>query len=238
MTTHRRGGRRELKFLISYAEYLQLKSRVSALLNYDVNAGENGYFIRSVYFDDICESAYYQKLAGFGERKKYRLRSYNKSPDYITLERKEKFNLWVDKENAVIDRDVCNSLIAGDFSVLEGREEQVCREVYSQFRASGFHSSVIVDYHREAFVYPVSNLRITFDKNLHAGGITGFSMFEEDDGVYVTVPAFINNSVILEVKYDEYVPEFVRSIIPSFTGVPISISKYCRCKGINKAITS
>lgn len=236
MIINQRHGRHELKFLISYAEYLLLLSRLSAVLNHDINAGKEGYFIRSIYLDDLHESSYYQKLAGISDRKKYRLRAYNNSPDYIALECKEKHNKWIYKTNAVIDRDTCDAIINGDYSVLKHRSEKVCNDVYLAFCERGLHNSVIVDYHREVFVYPVSNLRITFDKYLHAGGINGFFMFTEDPNHEVSVPVYMNNSVILEVKYDEYIPEFIRSVLPSYMGVPLSVSKYCLCKSIYKAI--
>lgn len=236
MAVNQSQGRHEVKYLLSQAEYLLISSRLSAVLGYDENAGRNGYFIRSIYLDDIYETNYYQKLSGISDRKKYRLRAYNNSSDYITLECKEKQNKWVYKTHAVIDKDVCDSIINGCYSVLEHRTEHVCREVYRTFLSTGLNNSVIVDYHREVFVYPVSNLRITFDKNLHAGGFTGFSMFTAggDDGV--SVPVYMNDSVILEIKYDEYIPEFIRSLIPSNIGMPISISKYCMCKRIYKNI--
>ncbi len=229
-------GRHELKFLVSYAEYLTLKSRFHAVLDYDRNAGKDGYFIRSIYFDDVNESAYYDKTAGLCDRVKYRLRAYNNNPDYIVLECKKKHNKFVNKNSAVITPDICRSLIESDFSMIENRDEPVCREIIMAYRDSGIKASVTVDYHREAYVYPVSNLRVTFDKELHAAGMSGFNMFYEDGNPEITLPVYLNNSVIVEVKYDDYLPEYIRNMLPSFMGVPLPISKYCLCKNLYKSV--
>lgn len=228
-------NRHELKFLLSHAEYLILKSRIAAVMDYDKHAGEKGYFIRSIYFDDLRESAYHEKLWGICDRRKIRIRAYNDDSSYIALECKEKENIWVSKNSAVIDRDICDALIRGDFSKLEQRSEDVCKNVCVAFREKGLKPSVIVDYHREPFILPVSNLRITFDKNLHAGGICGFSMFGDEEKHEISIPIY-SDSVILEVKYDNYLPDIVRRLIPKHTGTQLSLSKYCICKHAAKTI--
>ncbi len=250
---HNKHARHELKYLLSHAEYLILKSRIAAVMDYDKHAGENGYFIRSIYFDDLRESAYHEKLWGICDRRKIRIRAYDNDPSHIVLECKEKENMWVSKASAAIDRDTCDALIQGDFSALEQRREEVCKNVYVAFREKGLKPSVIVDYHREPFVMPISNLRITFDQHLHAGGITGFSMFgkgqvskevegnkevikaDNEIGDDISVPIY-PDSVILEVKYDNYLPDMIRMLIPKHTGAQLSISKYCICKTATKTI--
>ena len=226
-------GRYEHKILISYAEYLLLKSRLSAILEYDSNSNEDGYFIRSIYLDGIYNSSYYQKLMGLDDRKKYRIRCYNYNPDYIKLECKEKKGQFVSKTSAILSQEEAEIILAGDYSFLENREEKVCHELYIESRAKGFYNSIIVDYMREAFVYPISNVRITLDRKLHAGGFENFDLFDKSA---LTIPIYMNDSVILEIKYDDIIPEYIRALIPSFTGVPVSVSKYCLCKKVDKIL--
>ena len=45
--------RHEQKYYISYGEYYNLVSKLSAVLKRDGNYGDKGYFIRSLYFDDM-----------------------------------------------------------------------------------------------------------------------------------------------------------------------------------------
>jgi hypothetical protein len=236
MNGNGRGGRREMKYLISPAEYALLESRVRAVLRRDANAGPDGYFIRSVYFDDFNEKAYHQKLAGVSDRKKYRLRSYDNNPGYIALECKEKHNRQVEKFKASVDVPTCEALLAGDFSPLANRDEMVCESFCAAARAEGLRPSVTVDYRREAFVYPASNFRITFDKNLRVGLSAETPMFDDNRKPLVTLPVFTDGSVILEIKYDGYMPEFARALIPPSIGVSVSVSKYCLCKSVYKSL--
>ena len=226
-------GRNELKLLISNAESVMLASRLGAVLQRDVHSTADGYFIRSVYLDDRDENAYYEKLAGICDRKKYRIRTYNDCEDYIVLECKEKHDRLVNKYSAPLDKESCERLLKGDFDILESRSERVCRELYAYAKKSGVHNSVIVDYEREAFVYPVSNVRITFDRHLHAGGMDGCDIFDKTG---VTIPVYPNDSTILEIKYDTFIPQFIAAMLPTFVGVPISISKYCMCRNILESV--
>jgi hypothetical protein len=115
------------------------------------------------------------------------------------------------------------------------RDEEVCRSMFIESRINGMRNSVITDYRREAFVYPVSNLRITFDSHLHAGiARDGFDIF---DAKLPTMRVYPFDSVIMEIKYDDYMPEFVTRLFPPHMGSFASISKYCECKRVFKSIT-
>ena len=220
-------GRREIKYQLSFAEYLVIKNRISLLLDRDKHAGDEGYFVSSIYFDDIKETAYREKVDGVFDRRKYRIRTYNNDMGYIRLECKEKYNRWITKKSARIDERVSDSLVNGDFTVLSDNENDVLKQFYFVAREVGLHQVITVDYHREAYVYPASNLRITFDKNLRAlfYGLPDLS-----------IPIYQNNSVIMEIKFDDFMPEIVRSVIPFETAKAISISKYRMCMSVAKAL--
>lgn len=61
----RNGGkkfRHELKYYINYNDYISVRNRIKYVLKLDQNADESGeYFIRSLYYDDIYDSALYEK---------------------------------------------------------------------------------------------------------------------------------------------------------------------------------
>lgn len=230
-------NRREIKYQLSYAEYLVIKNRLSLLLDYDKHAGEKGYFVRSIYFDDIKETAYQEKVAGVFDRRKYRIRTYNNDTAYINLECKEKYNRWIVKNAARIDESTCEALLNGHVSVLDNRCESVLKDFYCAAKESGLHCKITVDYHRDAFVYPASNLRITFDKNLRASGLTGFSVVVPKNKEELSIPIYQNNSVIMEIKFDEFMPEIIRSVIPHETGKSLSISKYRMCMSVLKTLS-
>ena len=71
--------RNEWKYLISTSEKELLEMRMRHILKKDPYAGENGYTIRSLYFEDYFNNAYAEKEAGILMRKKYRIRIYNYS---------------------------------------------------------------------------------------------------------------------------------------------------------------
>lgn len=230
MVSEKKAMRHEIKYLISYADYMALRQRLKAVLWQDENMkGREDYFIRSVYLDDLHNSAYEDKVSGVGERKKYRIRIYDYDYDLIKLESKEKIGSKIHKESVRINQVCCEQIINGSFEGLRERTEPLCKEIYTRAHASGFRSVVVVDYDREAYCYPVSNVRITFDKRLHAGGIHSFDIGDKD---LITLPVYPNQSVILEVKYDEVLPEFISRLLAMNYGSTLSVSKYCICKEI------
>ena len=99
-------------------------------------------------------------------------------------------------------------------------------EVYGLIRRDGLSPSVIVDYDREAYTHPLSNTRLTFDKFLRSG-INSFDMYDSN---LDTMPIFPNDSVIFEVKYDEYIPTYIVDMIATLRGTKMSLSKFCLCK--------
>ena len=83
--------RHELKYLINEGEHTALACRMAPVFKLDKHAQAGGYTIRSLYFDDYCNSAYEEKDAGILMRKKYRVRIYNGGDKVIKLERKKKY---------------------------------------------------------------------------------------------------------------------------------------------------
>nr|WP_307890027.1 VTC domain-containing protein [Clostridium botulinum] len=118
----RNGGkkfRHELKYYINYNDYISVRNRIKYVLKLDQNADESGeYFIRSLYYDDIYDSALYEKNFGVNIRKKYRIRIYNMSDEVIKLERKNKVGQYVCKESATISRKEYDEIINGDYKSL------------------------------------------------------------------------------------------------------------------------
>ena len=220
------GFRHEIKLLLSPAEAAVLRTKLAALLPLDPNSGEKGeYFIRSLYFDDLSKTSYFEKLAGVSDRKKYRLRVYNLSDSTIKLECKEKRGDRIKKRSASVSRECAEAMTKGDFSLLYGYDDPLCREVLSLASGKGLKPSVIVDYDREAYLHPVSNVRLTFDKALHAG-IESTDVF---DGNLMSIPVFPDGSVIFEVKYDDILPKFLQQVIAGARGQRLALSKFTLC---------
>ena len=162
--------RHEIKLLISYADYIDLSNRLSAIMHRDQNASNNGdYFIRSLYFDDIYNTAYTTKVDGVDNRTKYRIRIYNNSDKTIKFEKKEKYVSKIHKTSIFLTRSQYEMILNNNYDFLKGIDKPLAKELYAEFHAKGLKPSVIVDYNRDAFIHDLSNTRITFDKNLSAG---------------------------------------------------------------------
>ena len=221
------GFRHEIKLLLSYPDYMALRPQLAALLPPDPNAGESGeYFIRSLYFDDVNRTSYIEKLAGVADRKKYRLRIYNCSDSVIKLECKEKRGDQIRKRSASVSRECADAMCRGDFSLLCEYDNPLCKEVLSLASGKGLKPSVVVDYDREAYLHPVSTVRLTFDKALHAG-LESADIF---DSKLMSVPVFPDQSIIFEVKYDDVLPAFLRGVISGCHGSKLALSKFTLCR--------
>ncbi len=219
--------RHEIKLLLSKAEYLATRAKLAPILSQDEFTLDSGdYFIRSLYFDDIKKSAYWEKLSGVADRKKYRIRIYNLCDSVIKLECKEKKGDRIHKRSVALDRAAADKIIGGDFSPLAEIDNELAKEIYALSKTSGLQPSVIVDYDREAYIHPVSNVRLTFDKALHAG-ISSADIFDKEA---VTLPVYPEGYVIFEVKYDDVIPKHLAQIVSSCQGQKLALSKFCLCR--------
>ena len=222
--------RHELKFYISTPQYLTLRSNLTHLLHQDPNAARNGgeYAIRSLYFDTEFDTAYYDKINGVKDRDKYRMRIYNYSDRDIFMECKTKVGSFISKRSVKIPRSLADQLTAGDPTGLEFTTSGLLRDVYREMRLNLLRPVVIVDYDREAYIHPAEDVRITFDKNVRTG-LNSIDIFNDR---VPTLPVMDNGEMILEVKYNRILPQYLADVI-SFScpeAVQTAISKYTLCR--------
>ncbi len=224
--------RNEKKIVLTREQYLILSTRMRGLLQADPHMpSPDGYFIASLYLDDMYESAYYEKLSGREHRRKYRVRLYNGDTSFIRLECKEKIGDRIGKRSEPIGLAAYEGMIRGDWRALGEEQGALAREVYALTQARGLAPRVAVTYRREAYLHPLSTTRITFDKELRAGyGSEALLRQEEDSFSAFPSPEYpYDNAVILEIKYDEYIPRFVTDALA--TGGPLlAASKYVLCR--------
>ncbi len=221
--------RHELKFYINAAQYEVLSRTLRALLDKDKHADEHGnYHIRSLYFDTIFDDALHEKIAGTQNRNKYRIRIYNCSDSFIRMECKSKYGNYIAKRQANISRDLCEQLMTGDPSGLENTSSGLLREVFREMRLHLLRPVVIVDYIREAYLHPVEDVRITFDKQLRTG-LFSHDLFNPN---LPTISPLSQDQVILEVKFNNYLPAYLKEVLSLAAGWSqrSAISKYTLCR--------
>lgn len=230
MQYNRHKLRHELKFLINYSDYRAVSLAASKILFPDENSGEDGYFIRSLYFDDLYDSAYLEKQAGVVRRRKHRIRIYNYSDEVIKFEIKDKFDSYISKISASITPEQCRSMIRGNFDFMIDSDKQALRAGFVDARTRLLRPAVVVDYNREAFVMEEGNVRLTFDSKLRAGFCTD-DIFDDE---MPTLPAIEPDRLIMEVKYDDYLPAVVRKLLSPVNSRATSQSKYVMCRDAQK----
>ncbi len=219
--------RHELKYHITPAELTVLRGVLAPVMQLDPNGNENNeYHIRSLYFDDINDDALEEKVAGVGNRKKYRIRIYNFSDKVIKLECKSKYGDLISKQSVSIPRELAEQLIAGDPDGLQRMRHPLLHDVYREMRTRLLRPAVIVDYVREAYIHQAEEVRITFDKQVRTG-LYSVDMFNPQIPTY---PVFDDPVEILEVKFDEFLPSYLQSILSGITAQRSAISKYTWCR--------
>ncbi len=221
----------EDKYLIYEDQIAYLRMRLSELMERDVHGISGSYLIRSVYFDDLYDSALLENEAGTDLRSKFRIRSYDRDDSFIRLEEKSKKNGFTHKEDAVMRKETAAALLYGagkmpgapvDCSCLLAEEGFLFKKLYVQMNTRLLHPVTIVEYEREAYVDKCGNVRITFDRNIGASGLIE-RFFEKD--IYA-VPVLEKGLHVLEVKYDEFLPDVIRRIIDTGSLQRTAFSKY------------
>lgn len=220
--------RHELKFLINEWQAAILKQLLKPLLPHDKNCGENGmYLVRSLYFDDLTESAFHEKVDGFLLRKKYRIRTYGgQNQHFIRAECKYKQDAYIYKQSARISSEEFYRILNYDYEFLLYKPSLLLQDYYVQCTSYGLRPRVIVDYEREAFILAEGNVRVTFDHAVRASNNT-FDIFSCDARA---IPVFSPGTLVLEVKYDDFLPNRVRDLLKLGSLEQIAVSKYVFCR--------
>ena len=222
--------RHELKYYINIMEYHLLSRAMDRVLYRDPNGDSerNEYHIRSLYFDTYNNRALLDKINGVRDRDKYRLRIYNLSDELIRMECKSKIGSLISKRSIAIPRGLSEQLMACDPTGLERTRSGLLQDLFREMTLNLLHPVVLVDYVREAYLYPVDDVRITFDKQLRSG-VMSCDLFNPD---VPTVPPMKDGQMILEVKYNRVLPPFIRDLLNTYvrSAQNSAISKYCICR--------
>lgn len=219
--------RHETKHELRYAEYLCIRNRLRAVACVDKNAADKGiYYIRSLYFDNYRDKALREKLDGVNEREKFRIRYYNGDPSVIHLEKKSKKSGLCNKLSAPIQKQQVEQLLEGKIDVLYDSQIPLLMELYAKMKSEQLKPRVIVDYVREPYIYGPGNVRITFDSQICS------SLYNQDffDWECPTVAVGMDHTILMEVKYDEFLPEIIRMCIQENERPGAAFSKYAACR--------
>lgn len=223
--------RHEVKYLISENTANLLKYKLSLIMKKDEHY-DDYYNIRSLYFDDIYNTFYHEKIDGIIDRKKYRIRIYNLDDTFISVEIKGKNNDLSFKDRDIITKEEYDYLINKEYDKININNRKILKDLIKNMKYKNIIPKVVVDYRRLAFVYDIDDTRITFDENIKSGKFN-YDLFDKDMFLYDILN---ENEILLEVKYNETLPYVLKEILSKSSTIYTSLSKYALCmekKGID-----
>lgn len=213
--------RNELKYLVSPPERILLSRQLERIFPRDPHADGKGYTIKSLYFDSPDNDALMDNLMGIGQREKFRLRCYNDDILTLRLEKKVKQLDHGFKVSVPLTRDEVIHLLQGDIEFLKNSGQALLREFYCRSRGSGLQPVLVVTYFREPFLFAPGNVRITLDEALR---------FSHNAAAFLdpAIPMIreASGKCLVEVKFDEFLPDLVQGILSSHGLVRTAHSKY------------
>lgn len=217
--------RHEWKHEICFGDVLALRSRLHAIASVDEHAENGVYKIRSLYFDNLDDRALREKIDGVNIREKFRIRYYNADTSLIRLEKKSKINGLCAKQSTSISAKTAQEIASGNASFAQNESVPLIRELSYKMKSEGLRPKTIVDYTREAFVFVPGNVRITLDYDLR----TGLHCTDFLNPECITIPAG-RAPILLEVKWDAYLPDVIRDAIQLPDCRVTAFSKYAACR--------
>lgn len=222
--------RRELKYLVSPGEVASLKKSLSEVMSQDSHNGENGYLVRSLYFDSLLDSDFEDKVDGYDNRQKIRLRVYNFDSQTAKLELKEKEGNTQRKRSLLLNREEAERMIKGEYEFLLERQEKIAHWLYTYMLMKCYRPKCIVEYDRFAYCEAVNDIRITFDANLRATE-SSFNVFDKNLILY---PVCRAEEITMEVKYNGFLYTYIKDVVSQKDKMQVSNSKYVRARMVSK----
>lgn len=215
--------REEQKYLISMLEYKKYCHIFAQILKQDCHNQEGGYKIRSLYFDTMENNDFHEKEDGIEVRRKFRLRLYDPMSDFAMLEMKQKQGSNQLKRSLKIHREDAQKLCQGIYTPLLKYKDAFASECFALMNMNGYRPKCIVEYTRQAFITDENNTRITFDFNVNACE-SNFDIFSTTLPLY---PVLDHNQIILEVKFNGFLLDYVKDCVSTCNKSRLSVSKYC-----------
>lgn len=218
--------RNEIKYICSEQKLRLMEQRIAKLCKRDEHAGTDGtYIVRSLYFDDYHNTCLQENEDGVNAREKFRIRIYNGDTQRITLECKQKLNGKNHKESCPLSEAQCREILRGSCTLPENAPE-LLRKFYLQYHTRVLRPKVIVQYERTPFIYRAGNVRITVDR--YISGTENVKLFLEKN--LPVRPVMQKGFHVLEVKYDDFLPDFVKSTVQITNLQQTAFSKYYMCR--------
>lgn len=220
--------RTEQKYRLNPIERTHLKFILSSALHRDAHSGEQGYLVRSLYFDTFDDGDFHDKIDGLEMRRKIRLRVYAPDAPTAKLELKEKQGSAQRKRSLQLTQEQAQRLCAGEYEVLLQQESAFAMELYTRMQQFGYRPKCIVEYDRIAFMVPENDTRITLDSGLRMNA-SRLDLFAPDLSL---IPIELPTDTTMEVKFNGFLLSYVKDLISLPSRMRCSNSKYCAARNL------
>ncbi|MCL2392700.1 MAG: polyphosphate polymerase domain-containing protein [Oscillospiraceae bacterium] len=222
--------RQEKKYLINLEQYYHLSHRFGNLLKEDSHSSGDGYVVRSLYFDQLDDNDFEEKIDGLEVRKKIRLRNYGHDSESAKLEMKQKQGELQKKRSLTLDKRQSQRLINGDYSVLLESDSSFAGECFGLMHMQCYRPNAVVSYRRKGFTADENDIRITFDHHIK-GSESHFDIFSKDLVENMIFDLFL---VVMEVKFNGFLLSYIKDIISEVNVSELAVSKYCLGRAVRK----
>ena len=220
--------RQEKKYLLTYQQFRSLDGKLSKVLHADEYGQQDGYHVRSLYFDTFFDRDFYEKEEGLEIRRKIRLRIYEPEDEFAKLEMKQKQGDGQKKRSLKVSRKDALEIAKGEYSCLLNYKEEFAKEMYAYMTTMFYRPKSIVEYKRKAYMVKENNIRITFDYDIKATE-SNMDLFSEELNQY---PVFDKNFVVMEVKYNGFLLDYIKEMVNMSDKSQTSVSKYCLSRSV------
>ncbi len=216
--------RKEVKYVIHESRFVSIRSKLSAFMRLDPHGtGPMGeYHIRSLYLDSASDRDFKDNLDGVLEKRKIRIRVYSPDSPMALLEYKCKSGSDSRKMSIEITKEEAIRMENRHYECLLDHDEELATFLYNKITQNIYRPKTIVDYDRIAFLYPVSDVRITYDFHLQ-GSFSHRGLYDEHIGMQ---PLFPDGFGVLEVKYNDFLASPLQRIVSELDQLPEASSKY------------
>lgn len=222
--------RQEKKYLLHYIDAEELRVLLEQVLHKDEYSTEqNGYLVRSLYFDTLDNTDFWEKSDGIRDRKKIRLRIYHTEAEHAKLEFKEKQGDFQRKRSLLLSKAEAEEMIEGNYKCLTKHKNEFAWGMYSLMEEQLYRPCCIVEYDRKAWTVPENDIRITLDGQIRATE-SSFDLFSKELMLY---PVLDMGQTILEVKFNHFLLSYVRDLLAGKERAQTSASKYSMARSIS-----
>lgn len=222
--------RQEKKYLIGQEQFYRFRRYLEQVMIPDEHNHDDGYPIRSLYFDSLNDRDYTEKEDGVELRRKIRLRNYGSESTFAKLEIKQKEGANQKKRSLSLDKESASALCRGDYSPLLLTPENFGRECYSLMNIHCYRPKAVVEYKRMAFIAKENSIRVTLDHHI-VGTESNFDIFDPE---FNQNPLLDPGLAVLEVKYNGFLLSYIKDLLRELNSSELSVSKYALSRGISK----